>query len=251
MYGAGGRNISKLVVPFVAIVVIAVAGVYVLSQQNALPPTSTSASQTSNGTTGPLPSATVKSAVNQWLADFNNRDVNAIMNLYDFSAEVVWDGNSQGLQGAYAGSGNIQILYGTTIGKTTELKATVKNYTEAVFSPTNVNVTIGLGLRGNSTTLGLFNGTIHVVQHWVYSGSQWVIVGEHWNYNTFYVQFPASSTTFPQWTALKTGRDPNLVSEKSFEWHAGPFVAAVVYAFLFGIVVVAAVKYISRAARPS
>jgi hypothetical protein len=32
--------------------------------------------------------------------------------------------------------------------------------------------------------------------------------------------------------AIKDGLNPNLVPEKSFEWHAGPYVAASVYAFL-------------------
>jgi hypothetical protein len=35
---------------------------------------------------------------------------------------------------------------------------------------------------------------------------------------------------------MKEGQNPDLVSEKSFEWHAGPYLAAAVYAFLLGIV---------------
>jgi hypothetical protein len=55
-----------------------------------------------------------------------------------------------------------------------------------------------------------------------------------------------SATTFPQWGYSLKGGNPNLVSEKSFEWHAGPYVAASVYAFLFGLVAFMALKLRSR-----
>jgi hypothetical protein len=37
---------------------------------------------------------------------------------------------------------------------------------------------------------------------------------------------------------LKNGHNPDLISEKSFEWHAGPYIAALVYAFLAGVLAV-------------
>ena len=51
-----------------------------------------------------------------------------------------------------------------------------------------------------------------------------------------------AATTFPQWGYELKGGNPNLVEEKSFEWHAGPYVAASVYAFLFGIVAFMALR---------
>jgi hypothetical protein len=50
-------------------------------------------------------------------------------------------------------------------------------------------------------------------------------------------------TTFPQWTALKDGQSPNLVSDKSFEWNAGPYVAASVYALLGGVATIGLIRY--------
>jgi hypothetical protein len=44
---------------------------------------------------------------------------------------------------------------------------------------------------------------------------------------------------------LKNGHNPDLISEKSFEWHAGPFIAALVYAFL-GCVLAAGVMAYKR-----
>jgi hypothetical protein len=141
-----------------------------------------------------------------------------------------------GLDGAYNGLENIKILYGSSIGKTTFLTANISNYNEKDIDPSNANVSLTLSMAGNSTVVGRLSITVDANQQWNYVGGQWQIVKETWNYVTFNEQFPQSSTTFPQWTALKEGQNPNLVSEKSFEWHAGPYVAASVYAFLFGVV---------------
>ena len=45
---------------------------------------------------------------------------------------------------------------------------------------------------------------------------------------------------------MKMGGNPNLVPEKSFEWQAGSFLAAGVYAFLLGVAFVLAVKLRSK-----
>jgi hypothetical protein len=45
---------------------------------------------------------------------------------------------------------------------------------------------------------------------------------------------------------MKNGGNPNLVSEKSFEWHAGPYAAATIYAFLSGMTLVLATKLLAR-----
>ena len=37
-----------------------------------------------------------------------------------------------------------------------------------------------------------------------------------------------------------------MVSEKSFEWNAGPYVAASIYAFLFGLLAFGVMKYRNR-----
>ena len=88
--------------------------------------------------------------------------------------------------------------------------------------------------------------TVAANQVWNYVGGQWQIVKENWNYVAFTEQYPVSATTFPQWTAMKEGQNPNLVSEKSFEWHAGPYVAASVYAFLFGVLAFGVMKFRKR-----
>jgi hypothetical protein len=150
-----------------------------------------------------------------------------------------------GLEGVYLGQGNVRILYGSSIGKTIWLNASVTNYAEKAATPSNVTVTMTIDMRGNSTVVGGLNATIDATQQWNYNGGQWQIQKENWNYVTFKVQNPLPSTTFPQWTALKNGHNPDLISEKSFEWHAGPFIAALVYAFL-GCVLAAGVMAYKR-----
>ncbi len=242
-----GAGASRFILPIAIVVAVAFAGVYVLVEQSDT--ASTSGSNSSNATSsstatysGPLPSTPVKSAVDQWLKAFNRRDVEGLLNFYGFSSDVIWTGNTAGLQGGYAGAGSIRILYGSTIGKTTKLLATSSNYTEKTLSPVNTNITMALRLDGNSSVLGTLNGTIIATQDWFFTSGQWQIVKENWDYKTFNVQYPASSTTFPQWSALKEGKSPDLVSEKSLEWREGPVAAAAIYALLAGVVSIAILK---------
>jgi hypothetical protein len=237
------RGASKFIIPVVIVVAVAFASVYLLVGQSSLTPRSssevsktTSSSSVTETYSGPLPSTPVKAAVDQWLKDFNDRDVEGLANFYGFSSDVIWTGNTAGLQGGYAGAGSIRILYGSTIGKTTQLIARSSNYTEKQLSPVNINVTMTLKLNGNSSVLGALNGTIIATQDWFFTSGQWQIVKENWNYKAFDVQYPASSTTFPQWGALRQGNSPELVSEKSLEWRAGPIAAAAIYVLLAGVI---------------
>ncbi len=244
---------SRFILPIVIVVAVAFAGVYVLVEQvNTAPTSSSNSSKTTSSSSatatysGPLPSTSVKSAVDLWLKAFNSRDVEGLLNFYGFSSDVIWSGNTAGLQGGYAGAGSIRILYGSTIGKTTQLLATSSNYTEKTLSPVNTNVTMTLRLNGNSSVLGTLNGTIVATQDWFFTSGQWQIVKENWNYKTFIVQYPADSTTFPQWAALREGESPNLVSEKSLEWRAGPIAAAAIYALLASAISLAILKSWTR-----
>lgn len=245
----GRLAISALAVAVVVFVAIGVAVELVF-----LPKASTSSTPTTAATTTTVyscsgcsaPSTTVQAAVKQWVTDFNSRDVTGIGNFYAQDTTVVWTGTAPGLTGTYNGVGNVRILFGSSIGKTTTLNASIANYNEKDVNPYNANVSLTLSMNGNSSVVGALGITIDATQQWNYIGGQWQIVKETWNYVTFNEQFPVSATTFPQWTAMKEGQNPNLVSEKSFEWHSGPYVAALVYAFLFGVVALGAIKYRNR-----
>ncbi len=215
----------------IAIAAIVLASVFIVQTPGASRSTSSATSTTVDS--GSQPSIPVHDAVNQFFQDFNDRNIYDLIQFYYSGANVIWSGNAPGLTGGYSGTYAIQILYGSTLGKITQMTSSIDNYTQKSASPLNVNVTVTLKLNGTSSTVGRLNGTIYVSQQWAYSGGQWEIVRENWVYKTFNVQFPSSATTFPQWGVMREGKSPDLVSEKSLEWNAGPFLAAGVYAFLF------------------
>ncbi len=245
-----GLATSALVI---AVVVFVAIGIGV--ELAFLPKASSSASTVSTSTSTTIYSCTgcspppLKNAVNQWVSSFNSRDVTGLDNFYAQDTVVTWTGTAPGLAGTYDGAGNVRILYGSSIGKTTTLVANISDYNENDINPSNANVSLTLTMNGQSTVVGNLSITINANQQWNYIGGSWQIVKETWNYVKFYESTPVSSTTFPQWTAMKLGQNPNLVSEKSFEWHAGPYVAASVYAFLAGVLAFGALKFRDRSRR--
>jgi len=245
---------GRLAISAIAVAVVAFVAIGIAVELVFLPKASTSSTPTTTTTASTVytcagcaaPSTTVKASVTQWVSDLNSRDVTGVGNFYSQDTTVVWSGTAPGLAGVYNGVGNVRILLGSSIGKTTSLNASIANYNEKDVNPYNANVTFTLSQTGNSSVVGALSITIDANQQWNYIGGQWQIVKETWNYAKFTEQFPVSATTFPQWTAMKEGQNPNLVSEKSFEWNAGPYVAASIYAFIFGLLAFGAIKYRNR-----
>ncbi|HYR04926.1 MAG TPA: hypothetical protein VEO75_06010 [Nitrososphaerales archaeon] len=233
----GRTGASKLAVSVALIVIVVAAGAYIfLTGNSATPPIST--------TTGP-PSVSLRTAVNQLLQNINGRNVDGAVTFYTPGSVVVWSGSTGGLVGQYRGPANIRLIYATSIGKTTTINANISNYAEKQLSPTRVNATFVIGMLANSTVMGNMNATINVSEEWNWGGGAWQISRENWSYQYFYaskLQNFGEATTFPQWAVMRAGGNPDLVSEKSFEWHAGPLLAVGVYAFLFGILFFLAVR---------
>jgi hypothetical protein len=140
--------------------------------------------------------------------------------------------------------------YAASIGKTTTMSANMSNYAQHVISPTTINATYVLVMHANSTAAGIVNATVNVTEEWNWGGAAWQISKENWVYTHFSASFlnagAVSATTFPQWAVMEKGGNPNIVSEKSFEWHAGPYLAAGIYAFLFSTIFVLGVRLRSR-----
>jgi hypothetical protein len=208
-------GVSKLAGPVALVVILVAAGAYVFLTGNpgSSPPSSSSA--------GP-PSVSVHDAVNKLVQDINGRNVEGAVTFYTPGSVVVWSGSTGGLVGKYQGPSNVRLIYATSIGKTT-----------------SVNATFVIRLLANSTVMGNMNATVDVSEEWNWGGGGWQISRENWSYKYFYasnLQPGGEATTFPQWAVMRAGGNPGLVSEKSLEWHAGPYLAAAVYAFLFGIV---------------
>jgi len=148
----GRLAISALAVAVVVFVAIGIAVELVF-----LPKASTSSTPTTTTTTTvytcagcAAPSTTVKAAVTQWVADLNSRDVTGVGNFYAQDTTVVWTGTAPGLTGPYNGVGNVRILLGSSIGKTTSLTASIANYNEKDGNPYNANVSFPLDKAGNS-----------------------------------------------------------------------------------------------------
>jgi len=223
---------SKLPLALALAIILVVASAYLfLSGNSTTPPSST--------VTG-TPTVPVRTAVNQLVQDINDRNVDGAVAFYAPTSVVRWSGSTGGLSGLYTGSANVKLIYATTVGKTTKMDINVSGYTEKARSPTHINATFVASMLANSTVAGILTATIDVSQEWNWGGGGWHISRENWAYSFFdssYIDANQShdATTFPQWRVMQAGRDPNLVSEKSFEWHAGPFLAAAVYAFLFGV----------------
>ncbi|MDA4132593.1 MAG: hypothetical protein OK454_05650 [Thaumarchaeota archaeon] len=237
----GRTGISKLVIPVALIVILVAAGAYFFLARGSITSTSTSSSFT-----GALPTIPVNTTVDQFIQDFNNRNVDGLVTFYTPNAVLVWSGQVGGLKGLYSPLSNIRLIYATTVGKSVKLDANVSNYAQKTISPTIANASYVLSMVENSTEAGIVHATIDVTQEWTWGSSGWQISKENWAYASFDSSFidagiPAA-TTFPQWGYELKGGNPNLVSEKSFEWHAGPFVAAAVYAFLFGVVAFMALR---------
>lgn len=243
------RGLSKLAIPIALVAILVVAGGYVFLTQG-----SGSNSSTTQSSTASQSSIPVNTAVNQFMQDLNSRSVDNMVSFYSPNAVSVWSGNTGGLSGMYTGTNSIRLIYATTVGKDHQLDANLSDYKERVVSPAQTNVTFVVNLVANSTTAGIVTANIDVSQQWNLGSSGWQITKENWSYqlfdSTLIDQGLGSATTFPQWGYAVKGGNPNLVGEKSFEWHAGPYVAASVYAFLIGVVALTVLKFRSRRALP-
>jgi len=232
--GRDKKGISRLTIPVALIIVVAVAGAFVFLSRGS----TTSSSSSSSAT---LPNVPLSTTVSKLIQALNDRNVDGVMTFYGPSAVTHWSGNTGGLSGLYTGTNDIRLVFATTVGKSSTLSANYSNYAEQPFSPTRINATYQIQLVANSTAAGVVNARINASEAWSWVGGSWQISKENWNYVHYDSSFidaglPHTATTFPQWSVMKAGGNPDLVSEKSFEWHAGPYIAASVYAFLFGIV---------------
>src|SRR5437870_3369757 len=150
----GRSGLSKLAVPVALIVILAAAGAFVFFTRSSMTSSSTQSSNTSA-----LPTITVRTAVNQFVQEINNRSVEGVLTFYGPTSLVVWSGNTGGLVGKYNGAGNVRLIYAASIGKTTKISANVSSYVEMPASPTHANATFVIGMHANSTTAGIVNAT--------------------------------------------------------------------------------------------
>ena len=243
--------VSTLAIALAVVVVVVIAGVggyLVLSGSSPGPSSTFTTSQpTTTTTTGAFTASTgnnsqIASQLNLFIQAFDNRQVNSLSGFYTSSSVVAWTGNTQGLGGTYVGSGNIEILYASSIGHTDSFSAHPSQVQMVASAPNVVNLTMHLVLNGSSSVLGRISATVNAQQQWKNNAGTWSIQKENWNYLTFTAQNPSSSTVFPQWGLELNGKSPNLSTEHTIEWAVAPYFAILIYALLAVAAVVAILR---------
>jgi hypothetical protein len=218
----------------VVIVVVAGAGAYFALGMGGGGSTShTSSTQTTGTSQGPPPGS-LNSTVQAFITAFNNRNVASIKTFFSSSSTIAWTGAAGGLQGTYQGVDGAGIVYATSVGHTTTVKATVSNLHINLAGNTG---TVGyrLNITGNSNIVGPFNSTADISQLWAYQGGSWTIQTDGWNYLSFSSNNPSQATVFPQWGLTLNGKAPSLAGEHVLEWNVAPFLALGVYGTIVAI----------------
>ncbi len=232
------RAVSGTVIAVVVVVVIAVAaaGAFFAFGMGGGGTTTSSSSSTASSTSGAAgPSEqSLNSSVQQFVLDFNNRDVTSIKTYFTSTSAISWTGSAGGLQGTYSGIDGAGIVYATSVGHTTSLKATESRLNILLAGSTG---TVGyrLNMTGVSNVIGKFNTTADVSQVWVYQGGVWTIQTDDWNYLSFESNNPSQATVFPQWGLTLNGQPPSLAGEHVLEWNVAPYLALGIYVAIIAI----------------
>ncbi len=189
---------------------------------------SSSTTSSTSGAAGPSEQS-LNSSVQQFVSDFNNRDVTSIKTYFTSTSAISWTGSAGGLQGTYSGVDGAGIVYATSVGHTTSLKATESRLNILLAGNTG---TVGyrLNMTGVSNVIGKFNTTADVSQVWAYQGGAWTIQTDDWNYLSFSSNNPSQATVFPQWGLTLNGQPPSLAGEHVLEWNVAPYLALGIYA---------------------
>jgi ketosteroid isomerase-like protein len=231
------RAASTTMLAVIVVVIVVVAGgaaYFVFAGKGGGTPSTTVTSTAQANTSA------AEAALNGYVAAFNKANITGLITFYSPNAVVVWTANANALAaasqaGTYSGSGNIKLLYSTTIANAQSISVTVSGL-QATSTSNSAILNFTLSMKGVSSLLGPFNGTITASQIWVPSGSNYQITNEKWYYATFNTQNQILATVFPQWGLSLQGKNPDLASEHVAEWQAAPYLAAALYNSLIVLV---------------
>lgn len=131
----------------------------------------------------------VASAYATHLASLNSRNIPAVASGYQRNATVEWVGVGPGLTGTYSGMPNIEILWGSFIGKFVNFS--VSNEYQSIGVDGNVSmVNSTFDFHAYSSILGGVNGAVIAQDTYEHTGSSLLIAREVWNFTQFNEQFP-------------------------------------------------------------
>ncbi len=231
------RAVSGTVIAVVVVVIVVVAGAgayFAFGMGGGGGSSTTTTTTSTSGGQGAPTKESLNSSVQQFVTDFNNRDVTSIKTFFTSSSAISWTGSAGGLQGTYSGVDGAGIVYATSVGHTTSIKVTESKLTLQLAGSTG---TVGytLNITGMSNIVGAFNSTANVSQVWVYQGGAWTIQTDDWNYLSFQSNNPSQATVFPQWGLTLNGKPPSLAGEHVIEWNVAPYLAVGIYAAIVAI----------------
>ena len=204
---------------------------------------------TSATTTTLVASPEVKSAFDVHLTRIGSRDVSLVLTDYEDNAVVLWTGQTQGLGGIYSGTDKIRLLYANALSGAKNITVTSSAYSQINGSTTQASVSSTLTIRGTSSYLGRFNGTIVAQLTYKSDNGAWKISNENWDYKILNITVAGGATTFPEWQ--KVG--PIDASRRSLDWlhnfawdYGGLGLAVLVWGYVFVIAALIMAKSVRK-----
>jgi hypothetical protein len=131
----------------------------------------------------------VASAYAGHIAQLSSRDIPALAKGYQSNATIEWVGAVPGMTGNYSGAPNIEILWGSFIGKF--INFSLSNEYQSIGVEGNGSVVNStFDFRAYSSVVGNVHGTVIAQDAYEHAGVSWLIARETWNVTQFSEQFP-------------------------------------------------------------
>src|SRR3989442_14321022 len=105
-------------------------------------------------------------------------------------------------------------MYANSLAGAKRITVTSTAYSQINGSTTQASVSSTLSIRGTSSYLGKFNGTIDAQLTYKSDNGAWKISNENWDYKILNITVAGGATTFPEWQ--KVG--PIDASRRSPDW---------------------------------
>jgi len=113
----------------------------------------------------------------------DDRNVTAVVADYTSNATMIWEGNTYGLGGTYAGSGSIESIWQAFLGEYTQnVTTTISSLNAMALSNGTVALRANLSFQGYSPSVGSFNITTSGAYSYVFQSGDWKVAYELTNF---------------------------------------------------------------------
>jgi hypothetical protein len=130
----------------------------------------------------------VASAYASHVAELDSINIPALASGYQRNATVEWVGMVPGMVGTYSSEPNIEILWGSFLGKFINFSVSKEHQSIGVEGNVSV-VNSTFDFRAYSSIVGNVNGSVIAQDVYGHVGSSWLISRETWNFTQFDEQF--------------------------------------------------------------